>query len=125
MGPRTRKQQLIAVVCHTLLVLCVAATVAGSANIGEVGGLWLLFMWVDFPVSLIALLLVWLEASMGLDRLYPSDLAFHQALNIFFGAFFGVVGGLQYYFVGWPGAAVARAAKWVYRTIRPRDGTRN
>ena len=82
------------VVGHTTLVVMMA--VAIGVLKGESVGLWNFFMLLDFPISVVfarpfTVLENWSRVSLGDEWTY----------TVVYGAYFVVVGGIQYYFLGW------------------------
>lgn len=86
----TRRFRISFVLSHSLLILIVAILVFLSRDDGQAGFYWLFPIYIDMPISILIILL---------RKIFPELIRPNSIIPPFI--VFVVLGGLQYYFLGW------------------------
>lgn len=82
-------------ITHTVAVLWVAIWVTTVENPSEAGMVWLLFLAVDFPISLAIWVLIYVLGGAILPQWISQ-----QSINVIYALLFGILGGGQYFWIG-------------------------
>ena len=108
----SRRLPMIALLAHTLIVLAVAMVVYSDES-GEVHMFWLGFLALDFPAGLLAI-----PAEQYLEPLINPTGSPTVAFVVFPAVTFAVLGGLQYYCMGWGICRIAHLLRRRHRRAR-------
>jgi hypothetical protein len=86
---------VLALTVHTAAVIALVIFVASARNVSEAMMFWLVFMAIDFPISVAVFILIYVLAGA-----IPPQWISEQMVNVIYALLFGIFGGGQYYWIG-------------------------